>query len=481
MKKLTLQITFLAAVLILICMIVRLSRGNVYTSYIKIYREENAGGEMILDPSSPPIVTFGAPRKGNGYLKIDVRPAGPGRATALLNDPSGNPIYYTNYHVGRFLTVYDGSTGGFTGDTGVLAALAAFFLITSLLLLRFFIQSRGAALYTYNTLYVAGFSIFAFCTGILMLSLTIRKLMSPAEFTMYSAYSAISSASYVFMTVTFPFILVFSVLMAISNIELLRHERKRLANVLGILISVLLLTGEGIVFFLFGKEIPGSEFHLHLRTILQNLYATVFVYFECILLGVIICSIRAVRHRPDMDKDYILILGCGFRKDGTLTPLLRGRVDQAVRFWKEQKEATGKTAILIPSGGQGPDEVMSEAAAMKRYLVNECSIPEEYILTEDQSKNTFQNMLFSKKIIDQRQKDAKTIFSTTNYHVFRSGVWSNLAGLGAEGIGSHTKWWFWPNAFIRECLGLLRNRIRQELVLLLVLTAIFATISILLG
>ena len=90
-------------------------------------------------------------------------------------------------------------------------------------------------------------------------------------------------------------------------------------------------------------------------------------------------------------------------------------------------------------------------------------------------------MEFSKKLIDRRTKDARVIFSTTNYHVFRSGVWAGLAGLPAEGIGSHTKWWFWPNAFIRECVGLLKNRWKQELIGLAVLTAFFAALSMVTG
>ena len=72
-------------------------------------------------------------------------------------------------------------------------------------------------------------------------------------------------------------------------------------------------------------------------------------------------------------------------------------------------------------------------------------------------------------------------FSTTNYHVFRSGVWAGLAGFPAEGIGSRTKWWFWPNAFVRECAGLLQNRIPQEAALLAVLTAVFALLSMMQG
>ena len=77
--------------------------------------------------------------------------------------------------------------------------------------------------------------------------------------------------------------------------------------------------------------------------------------------------------------------------------------------------------------------------------------------------------------------EGKTVFATSSYHVFRSGLWARQAGLSAEGIGSKTKWWFWPNAFMRECVGLLVNRWKQELVFLAVLTGFFAILTMLLG
>ena len=121
---------------------------------------------------------------------------------------------------------------------------------------------------------------------------------------------------------------------------------------------------------------------------------------------------------------------------------------------------------------------MPEAQAMKRYLLEQ-GIGEERILAEDQSANTYENMANSRKIIENLKKDAKVIYSTTNYHVFRSGVWASLAGLKAEGIGARTKWWFWPNAFIRECVGLLANRWKQELAGMIVLIGFFSAVSLL--
>ena len=49
-------------------------------------------------------------------------------------------------------------------------------------------------------------------------------------------------------------------------------------------------------------------------------------------------------------------------------------------------------------------------------------VPEADILKEDKSVNTYQNMAFSKKIIEQDAGSLENInigFSTTNYHVFR--------------------------------------------------------------
>lgn len=119
------------------------------------------------------------------------------------------------------------------------------------------------------------------------------------------------------------------------------------------------------------------------------------------------CGLRAARHIPAPVQDYILILGCGFRKDGTLPPLLRGRVDKAIEFWKNQKEQGGKEAVLVPSGGQGGNEPMPEAVAMGRYL-RECGIPDQAIMQEEKSRNTYQNMEFSKKLIEERDADRMT-------------------------------------------------------------------------
>lgn len=70
------------------------------------------------------------------------------------------------------------------------------------------------------------------------------------------------------------------------------------------------------------------------------------------------------------------------------------------------------------SGGQGKDEDLSEAAAMKDYAVKHGYDP-NLILLEDKSTNTYQNMLYSKKVAvnDWGNSNFKAKFFTNNYHL----------------------------------------------------------------
>ena len=135
--------------------------------------------------------------------------------------------------------------------------------------------------------------------------------------------------------------------------------------------------------------------------------------------------------------------------------------------------------MLVASGGQGSNEAVPESRAIRNYLV-EHGVPEYHIIEEDDSTSTRENMNFSWLLIDDPEVDEKVAFSTTNYHVFRSGIWAQDAGLHAEGIGSQTKWWFWPNAFMRECLGLLQKRWKHEILLLVVFMAFYGMLSMIL-
>ncbi|MBI0144364.1 YdcF family protein [Bifidobacterium sp. W8116] len=155
--------------------------------------------------------------------------------------------------------------------------------------------------------------------------------------------------------------------------------------------------------------------------------------------------------------DYIIIHGAGLRGEEP-TPLLRGRLDKAVDLWKRQ----GRNGRFVVSGGQGPDEAISEARAMAQYLRNSCGVPAEAIIMEDRSTTTLENLRYSKQILDDRYEMGtgpehyRVALVTSDYHVFRASEYASKVGLNADGIGSHTKGYYWPTAFIREFVAITR-------------------------
>ena len=481
MKKAAIQIAALAAILLALCAACRAATDNAYTDYIPIPLNAEAGKpeDVRIEAETPGVISHGEPQRVGSFYRVSIRPEGRGR-TFVDVDLGTDASYMGVFSVGKLGIVYDPVTGGFSGDTLAAAAFTAFCLAVAAIMLRVYLRAKGPAFYAYTTIYAAGFFLFALVTGLFMLYVTLRHALRPYDYNMYSVYTAISSSGYTFMMATAPFLMAFATAMAVSNAALLRHEGFSPKNVLGIGVSLALVAGEALAVYLYSRDFSGSEWEVRVHDTLENVYAAAFAYFECMLAGAIVCGVKAARCAPPPDADYILILGCRFRKDGTLTPLLRGRADRAIAYWRARKEASGREAVLVPSGGQGADEPISEAEALRRYLISQ-GVPEKCILPEDRSRNTYQNMEYSKALIDQAAPGAKVVYATTNYHVFRSGVWANLAGLPAEGMGSRTKWWYWPNAFMRECAGLLANRIWQEVLLLAAMLVFFGALSLALG
>ena len=185
--------------------------------------------------------------------------------------------------------------------------------------------------------------------------------------------------------------------------------------------------------------------------------------------------------------DYIIIHGAGL--DGPRpTPLLAGRIDKALELWNKQHQH-GK---FVASGGQGADEIVSEAQAMRDYLL-EKGVPADAILMEDKSTTTWENLRYSLAVIhDDRAASVNAVLSvgstdgttataddaatttagdfttavvTSDFHVFRCAEYAHNLGIKADGIGSHTKGWYWPTAFIREFIAITKAHLWPYLVI----------------
>ena len=292
--------------------------------------------------------------------------------------------------------------------------------------------------------------------------------------------NTIDSFSY-FAFLVLPFILGLAVYSVITNIFLIKKEGLKPQNTLGIVFGIvaLLCTFASRIIYVLINQLELSNNLYYLKKFVDISINAGITYLYCIIIATLYCNIMAGKHNPNYDKDFVIILGCKIRKDGKLTPLLKGRVDRAIEFGKLQKEKTNKDIIYIPSGGKGTDETIAEATAIKNYLL-EKGIKNKNIIIEDKSVNTKENMVFSKEKIDKINKDGKIIFSTTSYHVFRSGVIAEDAGIDCEGIGSKTKWYFYSNAVIREFVANLSIQ-RKQHISLLVLMNIFLLILVSIG
>ena len=90
------------------------------------------------------------------------------------------------------------------------------------------------------------------------------------------------------------------------------------------------------------------------------------------------------------------MLGSGLINGEIVPPLLQARINKAIQFYKAQNRATLNPPKIVMSGGQGPDELLPESVAMKMYALTQ-GIPDDDILVEAHSKNTLENMRFSKE------------------------------------------------------------------------------------
>ena len=354
--------------------------------------------------------------------------------------------------------------GGAESGVWMCAVTAAYALGAALALLWAFREQIRYNPYSYNTIFYMGFALFALSVLASHVLLLTRMLRAPEIYTKLLVLHTLMGSAKTYMYLSAPFLILFAAGLCVSNIALIRHEGKRPANLLGIALSVLLLAG-GVGLFCFDYAVSGSEREVMIHDLFTNLFSAIYLYFECMMIGTIVADAIAARHEPAPDKDFLIVLGCGLKPDGTPTPLLQGRLDRALRFAQRQEAETGKRLTFVASGGQGPDEAVAESAAMKRYLMDR-GVPAERIIEEDRSTNTLENMRFSKEKIQALDPGARIAFSTTNYHVFRSGLFARRVKMRAVGMGAPTKWYFWPNAAVREFAGLLtKHRDKQALIL----------------
>ena len=235
-------------------------------------------------------------------------------------------------------------------------------------------------------------------------------------------------------------------LLIINGFQVIKKESLSLSHLLSLGLGIVIGLGEiAVAVYVFSLAEMIELGQINKWVILIGM--TVF-YFSALVACFVIYVVFIQIMPHIMNFDYILIHGCGLLGGEKLTRLLSNRVDKAIEIYNKCKVKP----IIIPSGGQGDDEKISEAQAMKTYLL-EHDIPEESIIMEDRSTTTRENLLFSKEIIDSRPGKKKIALVSSNYHIYRCLRLARELGFNCVGIGAKVALYYWPTAVIREFIA----------------------------
>ena len=192
---------------------------------------------------------------------------------------------------------------------------------------------------------------------------------------------------------------------------------------------------------------------IYLSTIPLSILNGMFLWIALILFSAcytfiiyLIFSSAFERAKTHKQYDMILILGAGIFTE-TVTPMLASRLDRALEIYKVQSH----NCNILVSGGQGPDEPISEALAMKNYLMK-CGVSSSSILME-----SFENV-------------PNILCVTSQFHILRALRLAQKLNINIIGLGSSTPYHFLDKALLRDFLALMYQ---YKLLLTLYLVGLF--------
>lgn len=162
-------------------------------------------------------------------------------------------------------------------------------------------------------------------------------------------------------------------------------------------------------------------------------------------------AIYGSRDTADYTENTVIVLGCGIRGERVSVGLAK-RLNKAAEYHKKNPDA-----VIIVSGGQGPQEDITEALAMKRYLVDK-GIDESKIIMEEKSTSTITNFRYSREIMEREGLSLSSVVFVTNaYHVYRAASYAKDEGfLEVNHLGTDIIWYTIPMNYMREMLAVMK-------------------------
>ena len=125
------------------------------------------------------------------------------------------------------------------------------------------------------------------------------------------------------------------------------------------------------------------------------------------------------------DVDCILVLGCGVYPDGSLSPMLRDRLELAGNVFSLSSDTK-----LLMSGDHGKENY-NEVRAMKDFEINNGYAESSDIFMDHAGFSTYDSMYRAKEVFGAK----KIIIISNTYHLYRALYIAESLGLEAYGVG----------------------------------------------
>ena len=156
----------------------------------------------------------------------------------------------------------------------------------------------------------------------------------------------------------------------------------------------------------------------------------------------------------------LVVLGGGLAEGYRVGNIVDKRIQAAVTDANNMSEYP----MIVFSGGQGEDQLISEAEAMRDWSVSRYDVPFEKTQLEKRSRNTYQNLKYTSQLLSQQP----FTFYTSGYHVFRGVLLAKKQNIDAQGRGGFVPLVYRIPAFFREFAGVMSMNIRRQILWALV-------------
>lgn len=224
----------------------------------------------------------------------------------------------------------------------------------------------------------------------------------------------------------------------------------------GLDFGLLFISLAGITFVIAGIiriKVKGAIFRgkaVYMKRILVVFLALWLLSFIVIEALIIYSSIA----EDNIKVDYVIVMGARVRGD-VISLTLKNRLDAAYKYAQDYPGVK-----LVVSGAQGSGENLTEAEAMRRYLVGK-GMEEDQIIKEEKATSSLENIIFSRDIIEKidHRDQYKIMIVTNDFHIYRSKLLAKRQELDAYGLPAKTPLVTLPACYVREYFAMVKSLI----------------------